>query len=76
MTFLSLEDETGIANVVCSQGLWKRWQSVATVAKALRIRGTVEKAVDAHASAMPMVVAYKLVELDLNSPAAPSRDFR
>ncbi|MEU5875310.1 error-prone DNA polymerase [Glycomyces sp. NPDC047369] len=76
VTFLSLEDETGIANVVCSQGLWKRWQSVATVAKALRIKGTVEKAVDAHASAMPMIVAYKLVELDLNSPSAPSRDFR
>jgi error-prone DNA polymerase len=76
VTFLSLEDETGIANVVCSQGLWKRWQSVATVAKALRIKGTVEKAVDAHPSAMPMVVAYKLIELDLNSPSAPSRDFR
>ncbi|WP_335990638.1 error-prone DNA polymerase [Glycomyces sp. MUSA5-2] len=76
VTFLSLEDETGIANVVCSQGLWKRWQSVATVAKALRIKGTIEKAVDAHRSAMPMVVAYKLVELDLNSPSAPSRDFR
>ncbi|SDK82569.1 error-prone DNA polymerase, DnaE-like [Glycomyces sambucus] len=75
-TFLSLEDETGIANVVCSQGLWKRWQSVATVAKALRVKGTVEKAVDAHASTMPMIVAYKLVELDLSSPAAPSRDFR
>ncbi|WP_112137385.1 error-prone DNA polymerase [Glycomyces dulcitolivorans] len=76
VTFLSLEDETGIANVVCSQGLWKRWQSVATVAKALRIKGTVEKAVDAHPSAMPMIVAYKLIELDLNSPSAPSRDFR
>ncbi|RRR98501.1 error-prone DNA polymerase [Glycomyces terrestris] len=75
-TFLSLEDETGIANVICSQGLWKRWQSVATVAKALRIKGTVEKAEDAHKSTMPMIVAYKLIELDLNSPAAPSRDFR
>jgi error-prone DNA polymerase len=75
-TFLSLEDETGIANVVCSQGLWRRWQAVATVAKALRIKGVVEKAADAHKSAMPMVVAYRLVELDLRSPASPSRDFR
>ncbi|MCD0445916.1 error-prone DNA polymerase [Glycomyces sp. A-F 0318] len=75
-TFLSIEDETGIANVVCSQGLWKRWQSVATVAKALRIKGTVEKAPDAPKSAMPMVVAYQLAELDLNLAVGPSRDFR
>ncbi|MCD0444227.1 error-prone DNA polymerase [Glycomyces sp. A-F 0318] len=75
-TFLSLEDETGIANVVCSPGLWKRWQSTATIAKALRIRGTIEKAPDAHKSTMPMIVAYKLTELDLHSPSTPSRDFR
>ncbi|SDD00777.1 error-prone DNA polymerase [Glycomyces harbinensis] len=76
VTFLSLEDETGIANVVCSQGLWKRWQDVATVARAMRIRGTVEKPHDALGDTMPMVVADKLTVLDLNSPSAPSRDFR
>jgi len=76
VTFLSLEDETGIANVVCSQGLWKRWQSVATVARAMRIRGTVEKPHDAPEDTMPMIVADKLTVLDLNSPSAPSRDFR
>ncbi|MCC3763374.1 error-prone DNA polymerase [Glycomyces sp. TRM65418] len=75
-TFLSLEDETGIANVVCSQGLWKRWRDVASVAKALRVRGTVEKPHDAPGETMPMIVADKLVLLDLNSPTAPSRDFR
>ncbi|MQM24080.1 error-prone DNA polymerase [Glycomyces albidus] len=75
-TFLSLEDETGIANVVCSEGLWKRWRTVASVAKAMRVKGTVEKAVDAASDTMPMIVAYKLIQLDLNSPAAPSRDFR
>ena len=76
VTFLSLEDETGIANIVCSQGLWKRWQSVASVAKALVIRGAVEKPVDAAKDTMPMIVADKLTLLDLNSPSAPSRDFR
>jgi error-prone DNA polymerase len=76
VTFLSLEDETGIANIVCSQGLWKRWQSVASVAKALVIRGSVEKPVDAAEDTMPMIVADKLTLLDLNSPSAPSRDFR
>ncbi|MEU6857558.1 error-prone DNA polymerase [Glycomyces sp. NPDC046736] len=77
VTFLSLEDETGIANIVCSQGLWKRWQSVATVAKALRVRATVERPQDVgDAVVMPMLVADKLTLLDLHSPAAPSRDFR
>lgn len=76
VTFLSLEDETGIANIVCSQGLWKRWRSVASVAKALVIRGSVEKPIDAAKDTMPMIVADKLTVLDLNSPSAPSRDFR
>jgi error-prone DNA polymerase len=76
VTFLSLEDETGIANIVCSQGLWKRWQSVASVARAMVIRGTVEKPPDAPKETMPLIVADKLVLLDLNSPSAPSRDFR
>jgi error-prone DNA polymerase len=76
VTFLSLEDETGIANIVCSQGLWKRWQSVASVARALVIRGAVEKPLDAVPETMPMIVADKLTLLDLNGPSAPSRDFR
>jgi error-prone DNA polymerase len=76
VTFLSLEDETGIANIVCSQGLWKRWQSVASVARALVIRGAVEKPLDAAPETMPMIVADKLTLLDLNGPSAPSRDFR
>ncbi|MEV3936453.1 error-prone DNA polymerase [Glycomyces sp. NPDC049804] len=77
VTFLSLEDETGIANIVCSQGLWKRWQSVASVARALVVRGAVEKPHDAVGDhVMPMIVADKLTLLDLSSPSAPSRDFR
>jgi len=76
VTFLSLEDETGIANIVCSQGLWKRWQSVASVARALVIRGAVEKPLDAVPETMPMIVADKLTLLDLHGPSAPSRDFR
>jgi error-prone DNA polymerase len=71
-----LEDETGIANIVCSQGLWKRWQSIASVARALVVRGAVEKPLDAAADTMPMIVADKLTLLDLNGPSAPSRDFR
>jgi error-prone DNA polymerase len=44
VTFLSLEDETGLLNVVCSPGLWLRFRTVARGAPAMLVRGRVEKA--------------------------------
>ena len=41
--FLNLEDETGLINVICTQGVWKRFRKVARSAPALRIRGVLEK---------------------------------
>lgn len=76
VTFLSLEDETGIANVICSQGLWQRWRDTATLAKALIVRGTVEFAVDAAPGAMPNLIADKLTLLDVGAVAAGARDYR
>ncbi|MCH7230845.1 error-prone DNA polymerase [Glycomyces sp. L485] len=76
VTFLSLEDETGIGNVICSQGLWARWRSVAAGAKAMRVRGTVEHAADAQGATMPNLIADKLTTLDLETPTVGSRDFR
>jgi error-prone DNA polymerase len=43
-TFLSLEDETGILNVTCSVGLWRRYRRTALTANALIIRGMLENA--------------------------------
>lgn len=43
-TFLNLEDETGMVNVICSPGLWARHRRVARAAPALVVRGTVERA--------------------------------
>ena len=43
ITFLNLEDETGMLNVVCSPGLWKRYRKVAQTSAALLIRGRVER---------------------------------
>ena len=43
VTFLSLEDETGLLNIVCSPGLWQRFRTVARGAAAMVIRGRVEK---------------------------------
>jgi error-prone DNA polymerase len=43
-TFLNLEDETGLVNVVCSRGVWVRHRAVARSATALVVRGRLEKA--------------------------------
>ncbi|QDB79093.1 error-prone DNA polymerase [Georgenia wutianyii] len=70
VTFLSLEDETGLLNVVCSPGLWARYRQVARTSAALVVRGTVERGdgvlnlVADHVRALPLRVASR------------SRDFR
>ena len=43
MIFLNLEDETGLLNVSCRAGMWRRYRSVGRRAVALIVRGTVEK---------------------------------
>ena len=39
VTFLNLEDETGMVNVVCTQGLWARYRKIARNSAALLVRG-------------------------------------
>ncbi|GIJ00247.1 error-prone DNA polymerase [Sediminihabitans luteus] len=70
VTFLSLEDETGILNVVCSPGLWRRFRTVARSARAMVVRGRVERADGAT-----NLVAEHLAPLSLQV-ATSSRDFR
>jgi error-prone DNA polymerase len=43
ITFLNLEDETGLINVVCSPGLWLRYRRVAQTSPALIVRGRIER---------------------------------
>jgi error-prone DNA polymerase len=43
VTFLNLEDETGMVNVVCSQGLYLRSRKVVRTSSALLVRGMLEK---------------------------------
>jgi len=43
VTFLNLEDETGMLNVICTQGVWRRFRQVARNADAMVIRGIVER---------------------------------
>lgn len=42
--FLNLEDETGLLNVMCPAGMWRRYRSTGRRAPALIVRGTVENA--------------------------------
>ena len=43
LTFVNLEDETGMLNVTCSQGLWQRYRRVARMSSALVVRGILER---------------------------------
>lgn len=43
VTFLNIEDETGMLNVVCSTGVWDRYRRVGRNAAALIIRGMLER---------------------------------
>jgi error-prone DNA polymerase len=60
VTFLNLEDETGMVNVVCSPGLWVRYRRVARASPALLVRGRVEKT-----DGVINVIAEQLEDLDL-----------
>ena len=70
ITFMNLEDETGLVNVVCSPGLWKRYRRIARGAPALLVRGRLER-VDGVIN----VVADKLEVLPVVG-SHRSRDFR
>ena len=74
-TFLSLEDETGLINVVVSKGCWARHKLVARSAPALVIRGSVERITDPEGYRVINVVAEVLTPLPLTA-ATTSRDFR
>ncbi|MGL4745681.1 MAG: error-prone DNA polymerase [Dermatophilaceae bacterium] len=43
ITFLNLEDETGMLNVVCSVGVWRRHRRAASSAAGVVIRGVLER---------------------------------
>jgi len=42
--FLSLEDETGMLNVICPPPVWERHKRIAAAAPALLVRGRIERA--------------------------------
>jgi error-prone DNA polymerase len=71
-TFLNLEDETGLINVVVSKGCWARFRRVAREAPAMTIRGRLERS-----EGVINLVAEHLEPLTLpGSTIHASRDFR
>ncbi|MER6797533.1 OB-fold nucleic acid binding domain-containing protein, partial [Amycolatopsis mediterranei] len=70
VTFLNIEDETGMINVICTLGLWQRYHRVARSSPALLIRGVVEKA-----DGVVSVLAHRIEPLPMRIKAK-SRDFR
>jgi error-prone DNA polymerase len=70
VTFLNLEDETGLINVVVSKGCWARYRPIARGAPAMMIRGRLERS-----EGVINVVADELMALPVPASNA-SRDFR
>ena len=70
VTFMNLEDETGMVNVLCSPGVWSRHRKLAQTASALVVRGIVQNATGAVT-----VVADRMGKLSMRV-ASKSRDFR
>jgi error-prone DNA polymerase len=70
VTFMNLEDETGMVNVMCSRGVWARHRKLAQTASALVIRGIVQNATGAVT-----VAADRMTPVDLRVKST-SRDFQ
>ncbi len=70
--FINLEDETGLTNVICPAGVWKRYRTVARRSPALCVRGVLER----HQGVVNLL-AQRIEALPLDLAAAvKSRDFR
>lgn len=71
ITFMNIEDESGLVNVICSVGVWKRYRRVARESSALIVRGILERSPEGVTN----VLADQLEPLFLVT-RTPSRDFR
>lgn len=71
VTFLNLEDETGLLNVVVSPGAWARYRRVARTSAALVVRGILQHTSDGVLN----LVADRCEQLIVRA-SPKSRDFR
>jgi error-prone DNA polymerase len=71
ITFVNLEDETGLVNVVCRREVWIRYRQVARSEPALLVDGKLERV-----EGVVNVVAERIASLSLEVGSIRSRDFR
>jgi len=71
VTFMNLEDETGLINVICSAGAWKRYRRAARSSPALIVDGRLERV-----ETVINVVVERIRPLSLSPTKLHSRDFR
>jgi error-prone DNA polymerase len=71
ITFVNLEDETGLVNVICHRGVWQRYRRVARSAPALVVTGRLERV-----EGVTNVLASRIDPLALGPAQLRSRDFR
>src|SRR5947209_1385130 len=70
VTFLNLEDETGMVNVICSPGFWVRYRTIVRACPALLLRGRLQ-----IAEGVINVLAEHAAAADMRV-RSNSRDFR
>jgi error-prone DNA polymerase len=71
ITFVNLEDETGLINVICHREVWARFRRVARSAPALVVAGRLERV-----ESVINILAEHIDALPLGAAALRSRDFR
>jgi error-prone DNA polymerase len=71
ITFMNIEDETGLVNVICSVGMWNRYRRIARDSPALIVRGILERS----AEGVTNLLADRFEALPMSTRTA-SRDFR
>jgi error-prone DNA polymerase len=80
-TFVNLEDETGLINIIVSKQVWARYRQVAQGAGALLVRGRLERTETNRdmrdtAPVVINIVADRIDRLSMAVKPRPSRDFR
>jgi error-prone DNA polymerase len=70
VTFLNLEDETGMTNIICQPGAWQRYRRIARGSRSLVVRGIIERDRGSLSILADRMAAIPIVG------ALPSRDFR
>ncbi|MGA2729307.1 MAG: error-prone DNA polymerase [Terracidiphilus sp.] len=68
--FLSLEDETGIANIIITPDIFERDRIIVTRSRFLEIEGPLQ-----NQDGVIHVKAYRIVPLDITKAEIPSHDF-